>query len=346
MTTVSDDAVRIAVAQRRALHRQEYLRDTARALDLTEAHVVNVHPAADVVRLTDDWPLLMHVIAQLGRVKTMTRNEHAVIEKDGCVEGVEFFGPSMGQAVGKDIDLRLFTQQWGSAFGVFEETPGAVRRSIQIFDRHGASVFKVYSDDALAFEQAVTRCAAGSDTPLLIRAADPVVERPDADVDVDALHARWDAMTNTHEFHGLLRSLNVTRTQALRLAGTERATPLDNGALECALHTLAEAGERLMLFVGNRGIIQIYSGMIHRVVRANGWLNVLDPGFNLHARDDAITQSWLVTKPTADGPVRSLELFDAAGETVALLFGKRSEGETGTPPGFAQMLQGLVRAGL
>jgi len=56
------------------------------------------------------------------------------------------------------------------------------------------------------------------------------------------------------------------------------------------------------------------------------WINVLDPGFNLHLREDLVTQVWLVKKPTTDGVVTSIELFDAQGEFIAYFFGKRKPG--------------------
>jgi putative hemin transport protein len=57
------------------------------------------------------------------------------------------------------------------------------------------------------------------------------------------------------------------------------------------------------------------------------WVNVMDPDFNLHLRGDAIASAWIVKKPTTDGHVTSLELFDSDGETIALLFGKRKPGQ-------------------
>ena len=57
------------------------------------------------------------------------------------------------------------------------------------------------------------------------------------------------------------------------------------------------------------------------------WVNVLDPGFNLHLREDHIASAWVVKKPTADGLVTSLELFDAQGETIAMFFGERKPGK-------------------
>ncbi|MNY03696.1 Hemin transport protein HemS [compost metagenome] len=39
-----------------------------------------------------------------------------------------------------------------------------------------------------------------------------------------------------------------------------------------------------------------------------------------------MTHAWVARKPTRDGIVTSLELFDTEGEMVALFFGKRKPG--------------------
>jgi putative hemin transport protein len=83
--------------------------------------------------------------------------------------------------------------------------------------------------------------------------------------------------------------------------------------------------------VGNKGLIQIFIGTIERVARASGWLNILDPGFNLHLRDEQVASAWWVKKPTADGVVNSIELFNARGDNIALLFSKRNFGEVESP---------------
>jgi putative hemin transport protein len=57
------------------------------------------------------------------------------------------------------------------------------------------------------------------------------------------------------------------------------------------------------------------------------WFNVLDDSFNLHLREDRIASAFVVWKPTDDGVVTSLELFDAEGELIASLFGKRKPGQ-------------------
>jgi putative hemin transport protein len=56
------------------------------------------------------------------------------------------------------------------------------------------------------------------------------------------------------------------------------------------------------------------------------WFNVLDPEFNMHLREDGIANVWLVKKPTDDGIVTSIEVFDKEGNIIAQFFGKRKPG--------------------
>ena len=325
-------------------HPQAHLRDAAETLGVPELAVLQVHESANSVQLrSDDWPTLLTDFATLGEVRTMTRNVSAVIERTGTYLGVQSFG-SMGQAVGPEIDVRAFFREWHSAWAVSTATSHGLRRSIQLFDAAGDSIHKVFVTDSgvAAFGRVIARFHAVA-APTVTFAPRPLnVERPDASVDIAEFHARWDAMKDTHEFHGLLRALHLTRTQALRLAGTSRARQVTAQALERTLDMAAGAGERLMIFVGNRGIVQIHIGTIHRVMRASGWLNILDPRFNLHVRDTDIASAWVVTKQSSDGPIQSLELFDASGATILQIFGKRAEGAGSTPPGFKAMLQTLI----
>ena len=53
--------------------------------------------------------------------------------------------------------------------------------------------------------------------------------------------------------------------------------------------------------------------------------------FNLHLNTDNVTGSWVTRKPTSDGIVSALELFNSDGETIATLFGKRKPGEEEQP---------------
>lgn len=81
-----------------------------------------------------------------------------------------------------------------------------------------------------------------------------------------------------------------------------------------------------MVFVGNPCMIQIYSGRVRKVAPMGPWINVLDPGFDLHVREGAATSAFVVRKPTSDGVVTSLELYTPDGETLVYVVGKRTGG--------------------
>lgn len=82
-----------------------------------------------------------------------------------------------------------------------------------------------------------------------------------------------------------------------------------------------------MVFVASPGVIQIHSGPIHTIKSTGPWLNILDDDFNLHVREDHLDSAWVVQKPIREGAVLSLELFDSEGETIALLFARRKQGQ-------------------
>ena len=81
-----------------------------------------------------------------------------------------------------------------------------------------------------------------------------------------------------------------------------------------------------MFFVGNPGIVQIFTGQVANLRRTGPWMNVLDTGFNLHANTESIRCWWLVRRPSADGIITSVEAFNADGELVLTVFGERKPG--------------------
>ncbi len=323
-------------------------RDIAKDLGISEAEYVNTQLASNAIRLDADWAALLHGLATVGTCMALTRNESCVIEVTGTYGGIEL-GSHAGQVIGDRIDLRVFLGAWKSAWALDEAIQGDEtqrRRSIQAFDSTGTAVHKVYLKDDGKLEAWQTLVAERSAQAPKELAVDPPAasrpERPDGEVDIVAFHAAWDAMQDTHEFFHLLMAHKVGRVQALRLAGPTRARLVANTALDTVASDAATTGEKIMFFVGNRGCIGIYSGPVKRIVRMGPWWNVLDPGFNLHLREDQIATSWVVQKPTRTGVVSSLEVYDAAGETIALVFRKRDDREQAEDPQWSGRLEKLA----
>lgn len=310
------------------------IRTAARALDTSEAELLATGVDGDATRLRPDFEDIFHALEGLGRVMALTRNDACVHEKTGVYEPVHTgLAHRMGQVLGKDIDLRLFLGRWRSAWAVATPWDGGadgLRRSLQFFDAHGDAVHKVFctrKTDLDAYHALVERFADADRQPLETepRTA-PTPERPDAEVDRDALLSDWAGLQDTHDFFQLLGRHGVTRTQALRLAEGRFAERVPAEAVRQTFEAAAETALPIMVFVGNRGCVQIHTGPVKKLVEQGPWYNVLDPGFNLHLDETAIAESWVVTKPTEDGDVTALELYDAAGDQIVQLFGERKPG--------------------
>lgn len=316
-------------------------RDIAAQLGVSEGQLIAAHVGLGAgtgglraQRLRAEWPRLIAALEAVGPVMALTRNASCVHEKTGVYRNASAQGPAgreMGLVLGGDIDLRVFYSRWAHGFAVAEAGDKGVQRSLQFFDASGMAVHKVFvkpATDLSAWERLVAEFADESLAPgLEPAAAEPTaLEKPDAEISVKAFRQAWASMRDTHEFFGLLRTHGVTRTQALRLAEPRFARPVDTASAQQVLSGAASSGTPIMVFVGNPGMIQIHTGPVKKVVVMGPWLNVLDPGFNLHLREDHIASAWVVRKPTSDGLVTSLELFDAQGDTIAMFFGERKPG--------------------
>lgn len=304
------------------------IRDAAARLGVTEVELLQTRVGDGVTRLTGDLRALLRGFAGVGHTMCLTRNAWCVHERRGVFEDVRVRGP-VGLVVGPDIDLRLFLSHWQTAWAVVTDSVRGPLRSVQFFDRHGEAVLKVYLDkrgDKGAWD-ALIAAHTVDDSPLELQpvpAKGP--ETPLEEVDLHAFLDGWEALEDTHRFHGLLRTHKLSRRQALAAAEGRFSERLDRQAPTALLEAASAAGVPIMVFVGNRGNIQIHSGPVTAIKPMGAWINVLDPEFNLHLKTDFAGEVWRVRKPTVDGEVTSVEVLTADGDLVVSFFGARKPG--------------------
>ncbi len=309
------------------------IRDAARQLNTTEASILAAFNGSSVLQLNDDFTALLQSLPQLGYVMVLTRNEHCVHERKGVFEEVSV-SHHTGLVLGADIDLRLFLRTWAFAYAVFNDEEAGFKNSIQVFDRQGTAVIKIFlqpQSNEGAFETLARNFSAAEQSAIL--QLQPAPEPPvykNAAVDITAFRNDWAALKDTHDFFPLLKKHQVSRLHALTIAGSF-ARQLPNDTVIRLLHQAADQHWQIMVFTGNHGSIQIHTGPVKNILQIPGWINVMDEQFNLHLKLDSIQSTWLVQKPTADGPVHSLELYDEKGELIVQFFGKRKPGQAEDP---------------
>ena len=309
------------------------IRDAAEKLGVSEGELLATGIGENVVRLKNNFKELLHELHTLGYVMALTRNNEIVHERKGVYENADTDLPhKMALFVNPDIDLRIFLSCWHHAFAATVENPrGGTLRSIQIFDLDGTAIHKIYltdKSDLSAYEKLVEKFKSEDQTQILevLPKPEKTAEKPDSEIDIEGFQKAWAQLKDTHDFFPLLRKFGAAREQALRIASAEMVKKVAADSFKFVLEQAKERKLPIMVFVGNDGIIQIHTGEVENVVEARGWFNVMDEKFNLHINQDEIASAYVVKKPTTDGTVTSLEIFNKTGENVALFFGKRKPG--------------------
>jgi putative hemin transport protein len=315
----------------RAEHSNMRERDLAAHLGIPEAALVASEVGLAATRIDPSPAGLLGHVKALGEVMVLTRNESAVHEKIGLFEDLHP-GKQVSMTLGENIDLRIFGSHWAHGFAVEREVKGETKRSLQFFDAAGQAVFKLHlrpNSNVDAFQALVEALRVEEQSQVFEakpseRIEEPLV--PEDAVDRVLLRERWGAMTDPHQFFGMLKALKIARRTAVRQVGDDFAWSLERDALPMLLDRAAKENIEIMCFVANEGCVQIHTGRVSNIQRMGPWINVMDPTFHLHLRQDHVSEVWAVRKPADKGHVTSVEAYDAEGNMIIQFFGKRKEG--------------------
>lgn len=301
------------------------IRNLAERLGVSEMELLAAQCCdTNAVYLGGDVKEIFTQLNTLGEVMVLTRNEWCVHERHGVFEDIRVGKASIGIVLGPDIDLRMFFACWKTAWAVTQNG----RLSIQFFDETGMAIHKVYCTDKTnrqAYEALVVRFRTDMAKMPAVMAPEPT-HNTFAEQAPAELRDNWLNMKDTHAFFPLLKKWNVSRMTALQAAGNDLAQQVDNEAVERMLQQSVTQEIPIMCFTANRGMVQIHSGAIHKLLRTGPWFNILDEKFNLHLNTAAIDSVWVVNKPTTDGWVTSLEVYEKSGELIVQFFGVRKPG--------------------
>lgn len=306
------------------------IRNAAEALNVSELELLLVQPLAQRVRLKKEVTDILRAVECFGEVMALSRNEQAVHERTAKYKGLKVYGRAMGMYLG-DMDLRLFLNHWQHIVAVSESMSKGLRRSLQFFDAAGGAIHKIYATDntdVSKWDELVAAMTADDQTERVTLEKIETSRFPNiGSVTSEDVRTPWSKLTDVHEFNALLKTLQIDRLEAFEKVGVDYAQPIKLDSVEVALEAAAETQLDIMIFVGNRGIVQIYTGTVNKLLRMNQWFNVLDPKFNLHLNTSQITSCWKVRRPSSNGVITSIDCFNAKRELVISLFGARKPGQ-------------------
>ena len=331
-TTISNQVSTLKMAWEKLKVEQPNLRirDAAIQLAVSEAELLASQIGESVTTLKSNWPEILVEFKKLGKVMSLCRSNGCVLEHKGNFQKITIDGSAphqMATVIGP-IEQRVFFSAWKFGFAVENETSRGVMRSFQFFDKSGTAILKVYLQDDTKvdiFNQLVSAYRSeNQEQDLQIEEfAKPEYAKK---IDMDAFTHDWENMKDTHDFFGMLRKYNVHRLDAVKWIDDRWAHEVDRLSARKIVEIASASQLPIMIFVGNRGNIQIHQGKVKTIRQMGDWLNVLDPQFNMHLNEDLIANAFVVHKQTEDGLVSSLELFDKEGEMIAQFFGLRKPG--------------------
>ncbi|MCG6146414.1 hemin-degrading factor [Leptospira bandrabouensis] len=304
------------------------IRDAAKHLNVSEAELLSTKIGAKVKLLKPDWANFLLSTTNLGYVMALTRNESCVHERKGVYKNLSVNGQT-ALAVGEDIDLRIFLQDWKYGFYVEETRDNGIMRSFQFFDSKGEAVHKIYqteNSDIDGWETVKNQFV--DETQTFTTPSTEIKQKTETNdsKEIPNFLEAWSKLEDTHDFFSLLRKFNYSREFSLVAADGKFSFKISKEYFLSLMEQVSQLEMEIMIFVGNPGMIQIHTGKIQKLEPMGPWFNVLDPEFNLHLRTDHIESVWIVDKPTKDGLVTSVEVFDKEGNLILQMFGKRKPG--------------------
>ncbi|MBC3933679.1 hemin-degrading factor [Undibacterium curvum] len=344
------------------------IRDAAAKLKVSEAELLASQIGQGVTRLQNDehtFREIMRRALDLGQVMATTRNEHGVLERTGTAMRLKSLQDEQAQALtpenarereerlrniaggylGGEIDLRFHFLDWKYAFAVVQPgRDGNISRSLQFFDAYGQSVHKLYlrNEASIAVYDKLVQDFRHPQQQLALQiqgALPALATKPDQEVDVKEFQLAWKEMSDVHQFNQIVREFGLNREQAFRLAPAGMAQKVSPAALRTLLDQAAQQQISIMAFLGNTGVTQIFSGKIEKTAASGEWYNVLDPAFNLHIRESALMQGWVLQR----AGVTSVEFFDRDGKLVVSFFGVRERAKP-QPASWIALAAALPRA--
>lgn len=275
-----------------------------------------------LIPLKNNWDELLNELKNFGKVTVTTYNDSAYIKKSGIYDQLSFSGP-VGQALTREIDLRLFLMHWH--YGVIARTKTL---DLYFFDKSGALVHQInilapndtvidalskyFSDDSIdiSFENCKTES-----------------EKNDEEIDKHGLQCYWKNLNDTYDFFRMLKKFNVSRTQALRLGSPQFVIKIAKESIYRLLKNAVDQDVSIMaIIVGSKGCIQIHTDPISILVQRGPFLIVDEENLYLSLNTDNFKNCYIVKKPTKEGVVTSVEVFNGTGEMIVQFFGERKPG--------------------
>lgn len=313
-----------------------YSYDIAGDSGITEGEMVKARLNRDAVLLNiDNIKEFITSLEKLGEVKTITRNKYAISILTGVYKNQYLYGyKSMDVSAQaglilnpRELDLRIFFRHWVYVFYIQDAERGD---SVQIFDKDGQAVHKIYPTPHthLACFKEIKEKYPHSAADIVFCKPDAALPTPDESIRYHSqIDEEWRKMKDVHDFYLLMHKYKADRLTLLKSVKRDLAYQTDNEIIARSLNLTKKLLNEIVIFVANKGCVQIFTGIPDKIFYKDSWLNVFNKNFILHLKFNEIHSCWVVKKPCECGYVNSLEAYAEDGTLILQIYGQRNEGE-------------------
>ncbi len=290
-----------------------YPRDAAKELGVSELELVAV---LDGVEFWDARPEdILGDLHQLGTVMSMVRSDHAVSEVNQTFPKWQLREGEKNTVSEGALTLQLDVERLKH---ILLKVDGK-RHSLQFFDASGACLQKVVvaaRSDLGALAQLRSKYALEKAPELKVEAGS-ALEADHAAVDPQAIQESWASLAGPQQANVLFETLNIKRWQALEALGQDVAHCLKDLAPMTLLKHLADSKLAVRHSLSNGPVSQSFEGRFKNIQDAMGFSNVLDAGFNLHLRSDAVCGVWLLKSEGGEAEQHWIEVYGGDHELIS-----------------------------
>ena len=234
-------------------HQKTRIKDAADILNVSEAELLSTTIGKNSFFLdVQNWGGFFKQITQLGPMMYLVRNDYVVHENKMLVNNIELDSNNIILSNAKSI---ITINQDLIKYAIYTSSMirGAEVYSIHLFDINGIAIIKIYLKNECLKD--------------------------------------FEAIKNQYkiEYNFELQTIGSPNTANLNeeiLAINE----VQNFSIQQYLEKISKNNIEIQIKVSNKVASSIYKGTINNVIHKFGWLNIMDPDFNLHAKDKEINK--------------------------------------------------------
>jgi putative hemin transport protein len=277
------------------------LGDAAARLDVVEAELLAAFCGDGALRLDGPFTDLVTALPTLGHVRAVTRNAHATIETRGT-----YPTPEVGCAgVAGEVGVRFLLDHWRYGYVLDGAASLDGITGFFFYDARGQAVHEIHADPA-------------TDRRVLARLVD--------------LFASFDQSAGEEI---VVASPNVLRPRpdtGAWFRGAEDARPVGPGAVATVLDAARSEVVPVSVAVRSPGVVHRFSGLLHDVSATANTVELAAPWVRVRIETARVAEAWIVRTPSLEGPVTSLEVFDARANVVLSVSAARWPGKPEPAP--------------